>query len=152
MAVYQRLLAELDANGQKLLGADFGDGFDRSGGARVRMPEQIGDILAHFGQDHFLERYQHYKANIGEWRQQYPKLAAVDLRYEQQVVLDAIGNQRGAGRGGDPNAERRCKRRTKQACTSYPAGELQADKESRPAKAVSGNPARRRQAGEERTG
>jgi cell division protein FtsQ len=44
--------------------------------------------LAHFGEDQFLERYQRYKAHIGEWRQQYPKLAAVDLRYEQQVVLE----------------------------------------------------------------
>jgi cell division protein FtsQ len=51
------------------------------------MPEQGTDILAHFGQDNFLERYQRYKAHIAEWRQQYPSLAAVDLRYDQQVVL-----------------------------------------------------------------
>ena len=52
------------------------------------MPEQGADILAHFGEDHFLERYQRYKAHIAEWRQQYPKLAEVDLRYDQQVVLE----------------------------------------------------------------
>ncbi len=52
------------------------------------MPEQGTDILAHFGEDHFLERYQRYKNHIAEWRQQYPKLAAVDLRYDQQVVLE----------------------------------------------------------------
>jgi cell division protein FtsQ len=51
------------------------------------MPEQGGDILARFGEDHFLERYQRYKAHIAEWRQQYPRLAEVDLRYDQQVVL-----------------------------------------------------------------
>ncbi|MGO9777074.1 MAG: cell division protein FtsQ/DivIB [Terracidiphilus sp.] len=88
MAVYQRLLAELDSNGQKLSEQiseiDLTDPAD----AKVLMPEQGGDILAHFGEDQFLERYQRYKANIGEWRQQYPKLAAVDLRYEQQVVLE----------------------------------------------------------------
>lgn len=51
------------------------------------MPEQGADILAHFGEDHFFERYQRYKAHIAEWRQQYPRLAEVDLRYDQQVVL-----------------------------------------------------------------
>jgi len=52
------------------------------------IPEQGSDVLAHFGEDHFLERYQRYKAHIAEWRQQYPKLQAVDLRYDQQVVLE----------------------------------------------------------------
>jgi cell division protein FtsQ len=88
MAAYQRLLGELDANGQKLSAQiseiDLTDPAD----ARVLMPEQGGDILAHFGEDHYLERYQRYKAHIGEWRQQYPKLAAVDLRYDQKVVLE----------------------------------------------------------------
>jgi cell division protein FtsQ len=88
MAVYQRLLAELDSNGQQLSEQiseiDLTDPAD----AKVLMPEQGGDILAHFGEDQFLERYQRYKAHISEWRQQYPKLAAVDLRYEQQVVLE----------------------------------------------------------------
>ncbi len=88
MAVYQRLVAELDANNQHLSEQiseiDLTDPED----ARVLMPEQGADILAHFGEDRFLERYQRYKAHIAEWRQQYPKLAAVDLRYDQQVVLE----------------------------------------------------------------
>ena len=58
------------------------------------MPEQGADILAHFGEDHFLERYQRYKAHIAEWRQQYPQLAAVDLRYDQQVVLEMASGKR----------------------------------------------------------
>jgi cell division protein FtsQ len=88
MAVYQRLMGELDANNQHLSQQiseiDLTDPED----ARVLMPEQGDDILAHFGEDRFLERYQRYKAHIAEWRQQYPKLAAVDLRYDQQVVLE----------------------------------------------------------------
>ena len=87
MEVYQRLVSELDSNGQHLSDQvseiDLHDPED----ARVLMPEQGTDILAHFGEDHFLERFQRYKAHIGEWRQQYPKLAEVDLRYDQQVVL-----------------------------------------------------------------
>jgi len=87
MAVYERLLGELDSNGQHLSEQiseiDLTDPED----ARVLMPEPGKDILAHFGQERFLERYQRYKAHIGEWRQQYPALASVDLRYDQQVVL-----------------------------------------------------------------
>jgi cell division protein FtsQ len=91
MEVYQRLVAELDSSGRHLSDQiseiDMADPED----ARVLMPEQGTDILAHFGEDHFLERYQRYKAHIAEWRQQYPKLAEVDLRYEQQVVLQMTG-------------------------------------------------------------
>src|SRR3569623_124320 len=87
MEVYQRLVSELDSNGRHLSDQvseiDLRDPED----ARVLMPEQGTDILAHFGEDHFLERFQRYKAHIAEWRQQYPKLAEVDLRYDQHVVL-----------------------------------------------------------------
>jgi cell division protein FtsQ len=87
MAIYQRLMAELDANNQhfsqQISEIDLTDPED----ARVLMPEQGADIMAHFGEDHFLERYQRYRAHIAEWRQQYPNLAVADLRYEQQVVL-----------------------------------------------------------------
>jgi cell division protein FtsQ len=109
MAVYQRLMGELDANGQhnseQISEIDLTDPED----ARVMMPEQGTDILAHFGEDQFLERFERYKAHIAEWRQQYPKLAAVDLRYDQQVVLemttgaDAAASTDGATTGSDAN-------------------------------------------------
>ena len=96
MEVYQHLVSELDANGQhlsdKISEIDLSDPED----ARVLMPEQETDIVAHFGADHFLERYERYKAHIAEWRQQYPKLAEVDLRYEQQVVLQMTGGANAA--------------------------------------------------------
>ena len=86
--LYQRFMSELDANGEhfseQISEIDLTDPED----ARVLMPEQGSDVLAHFGQDHFLDRYQRYKAHIAEWKQQYPKLAGVDLRYDQQVVLE----------------------------------------------------------------
>ena len=109
MAVYLRLLAELDGTNQHLSEQiseiDLTDPED----ARVLMPEQGADIVAHFGEDHFLERYQRYHAHIAEWRQQYPNLAAVDLRYEQQVVLEmahgknAVEPTPGADVASDPN-------------------------------------------------
>jgi len=87
MAVYRRLIAELDGGGkhnsEQLSEIDLTDPED----ARILMSEQGADIVAHFGEDHFLERFERYKSHIGEWRQQYPHLAGVDLRYDSQVVL-----------------------------------------------------------------
>jgi cell division protein FtsQ len=94
--LYQRLMSELDAGGQhfsdQISEIDLTDPED----ARVLMPEQGTDVLAHFGEDHFFERYQRYKAHIAEWHQQYPNLAAVDLRYEQQIVLEMKQGQTNA--------------------------------------------------------
>ncbi len=102
MAVYQRLLAELDANGQKLSSqiseVDLTDPED----ARVNMQDDT--TLLHFGDDRFLERYQRYKAHITEWRRQYPKLAAVDLRYDQQVVLEMASGTNVAQASADEQA------------------------------------------------
>jgi cell division protein FtsQ len=101
MAVYLRMMSDLDGNGQRnseqLSEIDLTDPED----ARVLMPEQGTDILAHFGEDNFLQRYQRYKSHIAEWRQQYPALAEVDLRYDRQVVLEMVS---GASRA-QPNAE-----------------------------------------------
>jgi cell division protein FtsQ len=88
MKIYQRFVAELDSGGEKvsdqLSEVDLSDPED----VKVLMPEEGSDILAHFGDDKFLSRYKNYKAHLAGWRQQYPHLAAVDLRYENQVVLE----------------------------------------------------------------
>ena len=103
MAVYLRLMAELDADGrhnsEQISEIDLTDPED----ARVLIPEQGADILAHLGEDNFMGRYQRYKAHIAEWRQQYPHLRSVDLRYDKQVVLEmASGAETSdASAGGD---------------------------------------------------
>jgi len=88
MAVYQRFLSELDQNNQHLTQQvseiDLSDPED----LRATMPEQGSDILAHFGENQFLRRLQIYKSHIAEWRQRYPKLIGVDLRYEGDVPLE----------------------------------------------------------------
>ncbi len=101
MAVYGRLIAQLDSNNQHyselISEIDLTDPED----ARVLMPAQGADILAHFGEDHFIERYQRYQAHIAEWRRQYPNLAAVDLRYEHQVVLEMASGVAATQPAGD---------------------------------------------------
>ena len=90
MAVYLRLMAELDADGkhysQQISEIDLTDPED----ARVIMPEQGSDIFVHLGEEHFLNRFERYKAHIAEWRQQYPHLRSVDLRFDHlddRVIL-----------------------------------------------------------------
>jgi cell division protein FtsQ len=90
IAVYLRLMAELDADGkhnsEQISEIDLTDPED----ARVLMPEQGSDILVHLGEERFLERFERYKANIAGWRQQYPHLKSVDLRfdhYDDRVIL-----------------------------------------------------------------
>jgi cell division protein FtsQ len=123
MDVYLRMMAELDADGkhnsEQISEIDLTDPED----ARVLMPEQGADVLAHFGEDHFLERYERYQAHIAEWRQQYPHLAAVDLRYDNQVVLEmASGKETAETANGDalapsatPNPDAKCQTRNPRA-------------------------------------
>jgi cell division protein FtsQ len=93
MAVYLRFLAELDKGSQHLTQQvseiDLSDPED----LRATMPEQGSDILAHFGEDHFLERWQSYKSHIGEWRSRYPRLIGVDLRYNGEIPLEMAPDQ-----------------------------------------------------------
>ncbi|HWA94235.1 MAG TPA: FtsQ-type POTRA domain-containing protein [Terracidiphilus sp.] len=87
MQTYEHLVTDLDSTGQnyssQISEIDLSDPDD----ARVTLPEQGSDIVAHFGASDFLTRFQRYKAHIAEWRQQYTQLSEVDLRYGQQVVL-----------------------------------------------------------------
>ncbi len=88
MALYLKFISELDAGGQhqseQISEIDLSDPED----LRATMPEQGSDILAHFGQDHFQQRLQVYKAHIDGWRQQHPRLTGVDLRYDDEVPLE----------------------------------------------------------------
>jgi len=108
MAVYLRLMAELDADGkhssEQLSEIDLTDPED----ARVIMPEQGSDILVHLGEEKFLDRFERYKAHIAEWRQQYPHLKSVDLRfdhYDDRVILQmASGAETPETSGGSKTA------------------------------------------------
>jgi cell division protein FtsQ len=87
MALYQRFLHELDGSGEKISAqlseVDLSDPED----VRATVPANGTDLQLQFGQDDFLTRWRNYAAHVGQWRAQYPKLAAVDLRYEHEVVL-----------------------------------------------------------------
>jgi cell division protein FtsQ len=153
MDLYMRLLAELDSDGQRISDQISQIDLSNQEDARVTMPQAGGDILAHFGEDRFMERYQRYKTRINGWRQQYPKLASVDLRYEQQVVLDmsdggstaaspATGDSAGNGSSAtgskhdDPPILSAATETVKKAPAKAKAEKAPATKSAKPAKAA----------------
>jgi cell division protein FtsQ len=91
MKIYTDFLAALDASGegisQRISEVDVSNPED----VRAVLPDNASsrsqDLLVHFGDERFLERYHEYQEHLAEWRSQYPRLASVDMRYERQVVL-----------------------------------------------------------------
>jgi cell division protein FtsQ len=92
MHMYQRFMVDLDSTGEhisaQLSEVDLSDPDD----VRATVPANGSDLLLHFGQEDFLARWHNYQAHIAQWQQQYPKLAAIDLRYDREVVLKMAGD------------------------------------------------------------
>jgi cell division protein FtsQ len=88
MHLYQQFISDLDSSGTKvssqLSEVDLSDPED----LWALLPAEGSDIQVHFGDSDFLARYRSFQQHLPEWRQQYPHLASVDMRYENQVVLD----------------------------------------------------------------
>ena len=128
MAVYQRFLSELDKSGQHLTAQvseiDLSDPED----LRATMPEQGSDILAHFGDDHFLERWQMYKAQIGELRSRFPRMIGVDLRYNGEIPVEMAPGE---------NRDQRTENRDQKAAAAAPAPAAGHVAEKKAASAVS---------------
>jgi cell division protein FtsQ len=151
MAVYQRLLTELDSGGQKL-SAQISE-IDLTDAEDARVTMQDDTTLLHFGQERFLERYKRYKAQISQLRQQYPRLVAVDLRYDQQAVMEmATGesvaqaapegektadSSKPAGADGGAKLTKKAETPTKAAVGRVPTGHALAEK-SAASKAIAG--------------
>jgi cell division protein FtsQ len=87
MKIFGRFTSDLDGSGetisQELSEVDLSSPED----VQALIPDHSTEILVHFGEDNFLERYRRFKEHLPEWRTLYPKLSSVDMRYEQQVVL-----------------------------------------------------------------
>ncbi len=94
MAVYQQFMAALrGADGHltdSLSEVDVSDPED----VKALIASGSSDILVHFGNEEYVKRYQEFEQHLQEWKQQYPKLASADMRYDGQVVLEM---QNGAG-------------------------------------------------------
>jgi cell division protein FtsQ len=96
MKMFNELVHELDSNGghysQDLSEVDLTDAED----VKVLTNDPAGEVLVHLGSANFLDRFKIYVAHLREWRQQFTKLESVDLRYDQQIIVNP--DLRGAAR------------------------------------------------------
>jgi cell division protein FtsQ len=87
MKIYQRFTQELDSGGDKISRSLSEVDLSNPEDVRALIPDHSSEVLVHFGEDNFLDRYKKFEEHLPEWRVQYPRLSSVDMRYEQQVVL-----------------------------------------------------------------
>lgn len=88
MKSYNELIRELDSEGahysQDLSEVDLSDLDD----LKVRVNDPAGDVLVELGSSDYLKRYKIYVSHVREWRQQFQKLESVNLRYDNQVIVN----------------------------------------------------------------
>jgi cell division protein FtsQ len=88
MKAYNAVVQDLDSSGarysQDLSEVDLSD----LENIKVRVNDPAGDVLVQLGASEFLKRYQIYVGHVREWRQQFQKLESVNLRYDNQVIVN----------------------------------------------------------------
>jgi cell division protein FtsQ len=88
MKAYTEMVRELDSGGahysQDLSEVDLSDLED----VKVRVNDPAGDVLVHLGSSNYLRRYKIYVSHAQGWRQQFQKLESVDLRYDNQIIVN----------------------------------------------------------------
>jgi cell division protein FtsQ len=88
MKAYNQLVDELDSGGahysQDLSEVDLSD----LENLKVRVNDPAGDVLIELGSSDYLKRYTTYVSHVKEWRQQFQKLESVNLRYDNQVIVN----------------------------------------------------------------
>jgi len=88
MKAYSEMVRELDSGGarysQDLSEVDLSDLED----VKVRVNDPAGDVLVHLGSSDYLRRYKIYVSHAQGWRQQFQRLESVDLRYDNQIIVN----------------------------------------------------------------
>ena len=88
MKIYAKFTGDLDAEGERISQSLSEVDLSNPEDVKAVIPDHTSEVLVHFGEEDFLERYKKYEAHLAEWRAQYPKLTSVDMRYERQAVLE----------------------------------------------------------------
>jgi len=100
MKIYRHFIAEIDSSDEKLSSqlseVDISDPEDVKALVPPVVARDGNELLLHFGDTDFLNRWHNYQQHLAEWKSQYPRLASVDLRYERQVVLEMRKESPGA--------------------------------------------------------
>ena len=88
MRAYNELVQDLDSGGarysQDLSEVDLSD----LENIKVRVNDPAGDVLVELGSSDYLRRYKTYVSHVQQWRQQFQKLESVNLRYDNQVIVN----------------------------------------------------------------
>jgi cell division protein FtsQ len=88
MKAYMEMVRELDGGGarysQDLSEVDLSDLED----VKVRVNDPAGDVLVHLGSSDYLSRFKIYVTHAQGWRAQFQKLDSVDLRYDNQIIVN----------------------------------------------------------------
>ncbi len=88
MKAYNELVQDLDSGGarysQDLSEVDLSD----LENLKVRVNDPAGDVLVELGSSDYLKRYKTYVSHVQEWRQQFQRLESVNLRYDNQVIVN----------------------------------------------------------------
>ena len=88
MQLYLRFVQELDAGGAKISQGLSEVDLSSPEDVKALLLSGQSAILVHFGEGDFRHRYDLFEKNLPEWLTQHPRLAAADMRYEHQVVLE----------------------------------------------------------------
>lgn len=88
MRAFNELMQQLDSGGARY-SADLSE-VDLSDleNLKVRVNDPQGDVLVELGSGDYLKRYSTYVSHVQEWRQQFQKLESVNLRYDNQVIVN----------------------------------------------------------------
>jgi len=89
MKLYNRVIGDLDSDptspySKQLSEVDLSDPED----VKVTASDVGGTVTIHLGNTQFHDRYKLYAEHVGEWRRQAGSLQSVDLRYEDQVIVN----------------------------------------------------------------
>jgi cell division protein FtsQ len=88
MRAYNDLVHELDSGGarysQDLSEVNLSD----LENLKIRVNDPAGDVQVELGSSDYLRRYKTYVSHVQEWRQQFQKLESVNLRYDNQVIVN----------------------------------------------------------------
>jgi cell division protein FtsQ len=90
--IYRQFMKALDGSpnggGEKLSNSISEVDVSNPEDVKALVTDGGSDILVHFGDSDFLTRYNEFEQHLPQWKQQYPKLASADMRYEGQIVLE----------------------------------------------------------------
>jgi cell division protein FtsQ len=96
MKIFEQFTSDLDSSGEKISEKLSEVDLSNPEDVKALIPDNGKDVLVHFGDTDYLNRYRKFEEHLPEWRTQYPALSSVDMRYERQVVLEMQPGAAGA--------------------------------------------------------